>query len=478
MAGRTDYSISAANFEWHSLVRDVARNAFLILLAFLIGLMGAFVLTRGLVRPEYTSSAMLAVNVKSDSGVSLSDLSLSQQMAEVLQEVFASDVLRKQTAQTLGRGSFDGAVSTSQVTGTNIIKVSVTAGDSRTAYDLLSAMLQCYPSVSEDVFANGEVHVVSAPRLARGATQERNIFITLIAGGLAAAFLMLLAILLLSFLRDTVKSERAFRERIDGNLLTSIPHEHKNRLFARKQTKQDKAVLITNPTAGFLFTESFQKLVTRISYLSRRHNYRIFLITSVSENEGKTSVITNIAFALAEKGKRVLLVDCDRRKPAVHKILDMTKREWRTATPVACGLRMYSVRNSGLYAAVNPVAAADDIDMMLSDEMNRFLQEARKRFDYVLLDTPPLAAATDAEALSAAIDATMLVVRTDCSYAADINDAIDVLSEAKASMLGCVLNDVFPVPEFLGGVAAADRYGEKDDGAADDGLSEDDTEGV
>ena len=117
MAGKADYSISAANFEWHSLVRDVLRNAFLLLLAFLIGVMGAYVATRGMFKAEYTSSAMLAVNVKNDKGVLLGDLSLSQQMADALQEVLSSEVLKKQVAQSLGRANFDGAVATQLVSG-------------------------------------------------------------------------------------------------------------------------------------------------------------------------------------------------------------------------------------------------------------------------------------------------------------------------------------------------------------------------
>ena len=476
MAGKADYSISAANFEWHSLVRDVLRNAFLILLAFLIGVMGAYVATRGMFKAEYTSSAMLAVNVKNDKGVLLGDLSLSQQMADALQEVLSSEVLKKQVAQSLGRANFDGAVATQLVSGTNIIKVSVTAGDPQTAYDLISAMLESYPAVSEHVFSNAKVQVVSTPRLARNATQEGNIFPALMAGGLLLAVLMLAAVLALSFLRDTVKNERAFRERIDGKLLTSVPHEHKKHRFGRSPVKRNKAVLVTNPTADFLFVESFQKLATRIRYLCRRHGYKIFLISSVSENEGKTSVVANMALTLAEKGKRVLLVDCDRRKPAVHKIFDMTKREWRTAAPVACGLRMYQVQDSNLWAAVNLVAAADDSDLMLSEEMNRFLREARRSFDYVLLDTPPLSAAADAEALSSAIDATILVVRTDCSYVADINDALDVLRETKADMLGCVLNDVYPSQGFFGGTPAADFYGYYEKG--EEPGADDDTEGV
>ena len=465
MAGRKDFSVSAANFEWHSLARDVARNSVLILLAFLIGMMGVYVATRGKFEPEYTGTAVLAVNVEDDNGATLSNLSLSQEMAEVLQKVLSGDAIRSRAAQHLGQEGFGGTVSGSLIKGTNLVRVRVTANDSGTAYDLLSAMLEVCPSVSEELFANGAVRLVSGPQLSCGSVQSGVISGKLVKGGLAAAMLMLLAILALSFFRDTVKNERAFRERIDGRLLAKIWHVSRKR---RDVGRKDRAVLITDPSAGFFFKESFEKLAARIDDLGRRHGYRIFMLGSVSGNEGRTSVAVNIALALERKGKRVLLVDCNRIRPAVHRILGMTRREWRAAAPAACGLRMYRVKGSNLCAAVKPVSDPGDADMMLSDEMQRFLKDARSRFDYVFIDTPPLDAMTPG-ALSPAIDATMLVVRTDRSYVADINDAIDALREAKAPMLGCVLNDVYPVCAFAGR-GYSENNDETDEGdAADDG---------
>ena len=86
--------------------------------------------------------------------------------------------------------------------------------------------------------------------------------------------------------------------------------------------KRKTSILITNPTTGFAFVETFKRLRTRVDYLMRRAQGRTILVTSLLEDEGKSTVAVNLALAMARRHKNVLLIDLDMKKPALYKLLD------------------------------------------------------------------------------------------------------------------------------------------------------------
>ena len=97
----------------------------------------------------------------------------------------------------------------------------------------------------------------------------------------------------------------------------------KNRTLKSKLKAVTKALLITNPTISFGYLEAFQKLSFRIHSEMKSKNQKVLLVTSIGENEGKSTVASNIALALAQNGSNVVLADLDLRRPAIYKIFDI-----------------------------------------------------------------------------------------------------------------------------------------------------------
>ena len=171
------------------------------------------------------------------------------------------------------------------------------------------------------------------------------------------------------------------------------------------------------------------------------------MVTSIAENEGKTTVAANMAIALAEKGYRVLIVDMDLRKPAVYKIFqqDITKDAGLGKAlnePEQLEDILKFDKKNQIYLLLNRNSYSDSQEMLSSERMQRLVQQCREKMDYVIVDTPPAVVSSDAELICALADASMLVVRQDWVDIRDINDGMDVLKQGKGEFIGYMLNNM------------------------------------
>ena len=151
--------------EWVSIIRDLLKNAVAIIMAALIGLMGVYVATRSIYTPEYTSSTTVVVSAKSATSGSYSLFSVSVEMADIISRVLVEPTVKDKACQIMELDEFDGKLSATVHTGTNFIKLSVTSDSPQKSYDLLNAVLNAYPQVSDSVFDNVVISVLSMPEV-------------------------------------------------------------------------------------------------------------------------------------------------------------------------------------------------------------------------------------------------------------------------------------------------------------------------
>jgi capsular exopolysaccharide synthesis family protein len=187
-------------------------------------------------------------------------------------------------------------------------------------------------------------------------------------------------------------------------------------------------------------------LAARVSSRMDREGKKVLMVTSVLENEGKSTVAANLALALAKENKRVMLIDLDLRKPAQYKILSLAaNKRFNLAKalrdqmpPEDMAVRYRQTQLSVIAGGVATV----NTDALLSDpRLKELVDFWRDSMDYIILDTAPLALTSDTEDMVRLADATALVVREDFVLASAVNDAIDRLESAGGVLLGCVLND-------------------------------------
>ena len=452
------------HFEPYSLLRDIVLNFWVVILAALIGFMSVNIWNQSMYTPMYTSTATLIVNIKNSASYSYTNLSSSSEMAKIYTEVFKQPTMKEYAAEHLGEDRFVGSVSASVLNNTNIFTVSVTTSSPETSYRELCAILEVYPQISESVFSDSVIEIMRSPNFPgspSNAISAGNRSLVMI----GCAGIVLAAIIYLSVTRDTVKDEKAFKDKVDAKLFGTVSYERARRSLKEIVTRKKISLLISHASASYTFTENYHKIANRIEYLNRTEGSKVFLVTSLAEDEGKSTTVANIALALADRGNRVALLDMDFKKPAVHKIFDMKKTDTEDFASLLSGktsLEQYVVNpfmKTGVDLMVNFKSHNDYVNWIHGDNIRAVFAKLRDEmgYDYILIDTPPLSVAADVTTFMQLADKSLVVVRTDYVYVADINDEILSLKEKTDNFAGCILNAVHKEFSLLGQLGFDER---------------------
>lgn len=448
-----------------SIIKDLIKNLWVVILAVLVGYMGIYIVSHSIYKPEYTASATLVVNNRSVQAESISQFQSASEMAEVFSNVFTEPIIRQKAAAFAEKSGFNGKLSAAVLPDTNFLEIKVTSDSPQTSYELLSAVLEVYPEVSGKVFKNAVITVLSFPEMPHGTSnnvvsENKSVIIS------ACIALSVLLILVASVIRDTVKNEQAFKDKIDSKLLGSIPHEDKKMTVREIIDRKKKSLLIYGNTLVTLgFSEAYQKVAAKLEYMRRHNGDNVFAVTSVAENEGKSTAASNIAIALAKKNKKVILLDLDGKKPALYKIFEEQYIEQSELGELFEGkisygdFRLRKYKKIPLYLALNTKVHEDYYQWIRSGEVERILSVFKNKADYVIIDTAPLSADASVTDIAKFVDRTILVVRNDVVKVSAINDAIITIEEVGGKMAGCIFNDVYPESLLAAtGKAAAGSY--------------------
>lgn len=197
----------------------------------------------------------------------------------------------------------------------------------------------------------------------------------------------------------------------------------------------------THPKSGV--AEAARAIRTNILFLSPDRPFHTLLVTSAGPSEGKTTVASSLAIAMAQTGRKVCLVDCDLRRPRVRDIFGCDPSSGVTTTllnpekldEALCPTPVASL--SVLPAGPTPPNPAD---LIQSEAFGRLLSDLKKRFDHIVLDSPPICVVTDAAIASTRVDATVLVVRQRRSRRDMVRRALRALKDVGSHCPGFVLN--------------------------------------
>jgi polysaccharide biosynthesis transport protein len=191
--------------------------------------------------------------------------------------------------------------------------------------------------------------------------------------------------------------------------------------------------------------EAHRALRTALIFSTNAGKHRVIQITSPSAGDGKTSLAVNLGFSLAQSGKKVLLIDADLRHPRLHKIFALTDRiglstllgDQADLTDAILGTDV-----AGLALLPSGPPPHNPAELLTSPRLKELLDSLRSRFDYILIDTPPLLTVSDPCVVAPRADAVLLVVRNSRNCRPRAQQARAVLDTMGARILGIVLNCV------------------------------------
>ena len=202
-----------------------------------------------------------------------------------------------------------------------------------------------------------------------------------------------------------------------------------------------RLVTLLNPMATA--SETYRALRTSVQFSRPDAQVQTILVTSGSPSEGKSVTSANLALVMAQAGRRVLLVDCDLRRPTVHKKFGLSREPGLSHALFAEGpLDTDALAQPADDFFVLPAGqiVPNPSELLGSKRMRDFIEDMRERFDVIILDAPPVHAATDAVLLSTQADATLVVVRAGQTRDYDLESATSALTGVGARLIGVVLN--------------------------------------
>ena len=209
--------------------------------------------------------------------------------------------------------------------------------------------------------------------------------------------------------------------------------------------KVDRKYILSS-NSGFYLREAYKALRTNVNFsLADKEGCKTVIVTSAMQSEGKSLTALNLAISLAQTDIKVIIVDCDLRRPKINRLLNVS---------APCGLSNVLMESHRLDEAIIKsdehgvdIILSGDVppnpsELLASNRMSELLEKLRERYDFIVIDSPPVDLVIDAVVLAPQSDGILFVVRADQSERGAIIHAIEQLEYAKAKVLGFVFNGV------------------------------------
>ena len=211
-------------------------------------------------------------------------------------------------------------------------------------------------------------------------------------------------------------------------------------------SEEAEGAYIIDENTGFDTLESYKVARTNIMFsLPKTDDGKVILISSPQPSEGKTTTSINLAYTFSQTGAKVLSVDCDMRKPRVHRYLKIEKDIG--LSNILCGFcTIDDAIKKNVFGNLDCITVGEiplnSAELLMSEGTGIFLEELKKRYDYIFLDTPPVLTVTDALILAPLVSGVIMVVKQNISTYDTLDKAIDMLKRSNIKILGFLMNNV------------------------------------
>jgi len=247
-------------------------------------------------------------------------------------------------------------------------------------------------------------------------------------------------ILLIDFLDNKITEKKDIENNTNIPILGTIGHN----------ATQTENPVFANPKSPM--AESFRSLRTNLQYLLREENKKVITVTSTISGEGKTFAATNLATILAMSNKKTLLVGLDLRKPNLHKRFNLPNNVGLSTYLINENTKeeiIFSTEIDNLFVATSGPVPPNPAELIETDKMKTFFEYAKQTFDYIIIDTPPVAIVTDALLINQYTDANLFVIRQKYSSKQVFELINNLHKNKKAKNMGILVNDI-KVPKYYG----------------------------
>lgn len=413
------------------------------LIPVLVCLFGGLLYVRDIMRyqPMYKSQASFTVSTvtSSENRYSYSfyyDSSTVKQMAATFPYILESNLLTDLIKNDLGVEVINGAISASAIADSNLFTLAVTSSDPQDAYDILTAAIDHYSEVSAYVIGDTQLNMIEAPKLAEAPYNEKGGLDSAVKGAAAGLLFAVILQFIYGKMRKTIRKEDEVKDVLNVQYLGAVPKV----VFKKHRVAVDQDISMLNKVVGSGFKESIRTIALRVDQEFQKQQQKVILVTSSVQGEGVSVISRNLAYALAEMGKRVILIDGDLQKksdkPLKYGLEDLLRGYGSLSDAV-------SIDEKGHIMCLECRRGIQDKKVLtIGEEIGKLTAKLCRVMDYVIIDAPPCTNMSHVALFAENADAIIYAVKQNQEAAGSILDSIEEVSCYGAVFAGCILSQV------------------------------------
>jgi capsular exopolysaccharide synthesis family protein len=452
--------------DFQRIFGAVWKRAGLIILVSVLTAVLSFLYTYFLVTPKYESSAMFYVNNNALSignvDISTGDLSAAKELVDSYIVILTSRTTLDQVMDYSGvRHSYDDLrdmISASAVNSTEIFEIVVTSTDPKEAEQIASAICYILPKRIGGIIEGTSAKIVDTAVLPTRPSSPS--FVNNVILGFLLGFALSVTVIVLREIFDvTIREEEDISQHCPHPILTAVPdmlatskggygYYYGYGNHRSKATNSNKQPVMMGKDLSFTVSEAYKLLRTKLQFsFAGDQGCRVIGVSSAMAGEGKSLSAVNLAYSLSQLDKKVILIDCDMRRPSLATKLSINK--YPGLSNYLSGLNTFEelIQPCGLKGEENAFGVVtagrnppNPVELLSSDTMMHLLEQLRQEYDYVLLDLPPVGEVSDALAIAKQTDGMLLVVRQNyCNYPA-VAATVRQFEFVEARILGVIFN--------------------------------------
>ena len=432
-----------------------------------VGLSLSAVYTFYLVTPSYNATTQLLVNHKAESGseIRLEDINTNVQMINTYKDIIKGPVILELVQEKLEPGYSVGQLASMISIGSNtdsqVFSLTITTANPTEAADIANEIATIFQSNIGEIMNVENVTIISKATVNPNPISP-NIPMNLVLGLLVGVMLGVGIAFILFFMDNTLKDRQFILQTIGWSDLGIISEMRKDAplplallqasgtaekdslaLHSPRISRQRKAAGAVDMTDTVIL-EQFQLLRTNIHFAMRDTGIKSIVLTSATNSAGKSTIAAHLAVTIAQQGTRVLLVDCDFRRPTVHEQLQLANSHGMTdllADPTASvpDYVQATACDSLSVLTCGPLPP-NPVELLFSMRMMQLEKEFEEQFDLIIYDTPPILGFADSLLLAGRAVGTVFVAQQGGDCKEDTLKAAEALQRVNAHVLGAVYN--------------------------------------
>jgi polysaccharide biosynthesis transport protein len=365
-----------------------------------------------------------------------------QRIVNALQNEYRVALAREQSLkEALGQQKGETLSMNQKAIDYNVLKRE--AETSREMFDLLIKRFK-ETSLTEDI-RTGNIRIIDPAQIPKSPVKPKktqNIMLAIVVGlslGTGLAFF-------LEYIDSTIKFPEDISQFLKIPYLGPVPalavDINPDGSFVERKPQDDLITLLEPKSTA---SEAYRGIRTSLLLSSPDKPPQVILVCSSAPREGKTITTANIAIAMAQTGNNVLVLDCDMRRPKIHKVFGCERnRGMSNILAGSCTMddTIFHTRIQNVDVIPSGPIPPNPSEILISHRMRELIEQARTRYDRIIIDSPPITAVTDASIISSLVDGVLIVIRANDTHREIIKNGISHLRSINAHILGAVLNGV------------------------------------